>query len=141
MFSLLQVYIVYRVSFIFRLNVFFVSVCTKGFAYLLCRPRGRGLGLLVCKRRFSFHEFYNFLLFIFFTKKHLPTPTTHNLYPLRTHEPRHLATIVKYGFLLRIVAFSSEGKFFTFFGLQDMFCRHVPQVNRRITFITTVKFP
>ena len=73
---LLQVYIVYRVSFIFRLNVFFVSVCTKGFAYLLCRPRGRGLGHLVCKRRFSFHEFYNFLLFIFFT---------HDIYP----HPRH----------------------------------------------------
>ena len=26
-------YIVYRVSFIFRLNAFLVSVCTKGFAY------------------------------------------------------------------------------------------------------------
>ena len=143
LFSLLQVYIVYRVSFIFRLNVFLVSVCTKGFAYLLCWPQRRGLELLVCKRRFSFHKFCNFfaIFFLFFYPRHLPTPTTHNFYPLRTHEPRHLATLVKYGFLLRIVAFSFEGKFFTFFGLQDMFCRHVPQVNRRITFITTVKFP
>ena len=46
LFSLLQVYIVYRVSFIFRLNVFLVSVCTKGFAYLLCCPQRRGLELL-----------------------------------------------------------------------------------------------
>ena len=106
----------YRVSFISRQNAFLVSVCTKKFAYLLCRPRGRGLGLMVCERRFSFHEFYNILLFIiFFYSGHLPTPTTHNLYPLRTHEPRHLATLVKYGVILRIVAFSSEVKFFTFF--------------------------
>ena len=46
-FSLLQVYTVCIVS------------------YLLCWPRGRGIGLLVCTRRFSFHEFYNFLLFNF----------------------------------------------------------------------------
>ena len=46
------------------LNVFLVSVFIKGFGYLLCWPRGRGIGL-VCKRRFSFHEFYNFLLFNF----------------------------------------------------------------------------
>ena len=58
--------IVYRVSFISHLHAFLVSVCTKGFPYLLCRPRGRGLGLLVCKRRFSFREIYNFLLFNFF---------------------------------------------------------------------------
>ena len=64
-------------------------------------PRGRGIGLLVCKRRFSFHEFYNFsyLLYFFFFRKlfYLPTtfththdthqrphprPTTHDLYPL-----------------------------------------------------------
>ena len=32
-FSLHQVYIVYRVSFIFRLNAFLVSFCTKGFTY------------------------------------------------------------------------------------------------------------
>ena len=54
----------HRVSFIFHLNVFLVSVCTRGFGYLLCWPRGRGIGL-VCTRRFSFHEFYNFLLFNF----------------------------------------------------------------------------
>ena len=63
-YSLLQVYIVHRVSYIFYLNVFLVSVCTRGFAYLLCWPRGRGIGL-VCTGRLSFHEFYNFLLFIF----------------------------------------------------------------------------
>ena len=61
--------IVYRVSFISHLHAFLVSVCTKGFPYLLCRPRGRGLGLLVCKRRFSFREIYNFLLFNFFLPK------------------------------------------------------------------------
>ena len=100
LYSLLQVYIVHRVSFIFHLNVFLVSVCTRGFGYLLCWPRGRGIGL-VCTRRFSFHEFYNFLLFIFliliffgrlfFYPRHLPTPTTtpttHDLYPLpRTYD-------------------------------------------------------
>ena len=36
LYSLLQVYIVHRVSFIFHLNVFLVSVCTRGFGYLLC---------------------------------------------------------------------------------------------------------
>ena len=35
-YSLLQVYIVHRVSFIFHLNVFLVSVCARGFGYLLC---------------------------------------------------------------------------------------------------------
>ena len=81
-FSLLQVYTVCIVS------------------YLLCWPRGRGIGLLVCTRRFSFHEFYNFLLFnflifisfwkIFFTHDNYrhphprPTPTTHDLYPRPT---------------------------------------------------------
>ena len=34
--SLLQVYIVYRVSFIFHPNAFLVPVCTRGFAYLFC---------------------------------------------------------------------------------------------------------
>ena len=67
--------------------------------------------------RFSFHEFYNFLLFsfviiiiflktVFFPRQlptptthtqdpHLrPTPTTHDLYPRpTTHDPRHLATL------------------------------------------------
>ena len=100
LYSLLQVYIVHRVSFIFHLNVFLVSVCTRGFAYLLCWPRGRGIGL-VCTRRFSFHEFYNFLLFnflifisfcktFFFTHDIYPhphprpTPTTHDLFPRPT---------------------------------------------------------
>ena len=64
LYSLLQVYIVHRVSFIFHLNVFLVSVFTWGFGYFLCWPRGRGIGL-VCTLRFSFHEFYNFLLFNF----------------------------------------------------------------------------
>ena len=51
--------------FIFCLNAFLVSVCTKGFAYLLCSLQGRGIRLLVCKWGLSFHEFYNFLLFNF----------------------------------------------------------------------------
>ena len=74
-------------------SVIVVSVCTKGFAYLLCWARGRGIGL-VCTRRFSFHEFYNFLPFnflvfisfwkIFFYPRQIPTPTTHDLYPRPT---------------------------------------------------------
>ena len=52
-----------------------------------------GSGLLVCKRRFSFHEFYNFCylilyLYFFFRKTFLiyprRLPTTHYLYPLPT---------------------------------------------------------
>ena len=103
-YSLLQVYIVHRVSFIFHLNVFLVSVCTRGFGYLLCWPRERGKGL-VCTRRFSFHEFYNFLLFnllifiSFWKTIFLPTPFTHththDPRPLpTTHDPRHLATLI-----------------------------------------------
>ena len=53
--------------------------------------------------------FYNFFLFIYFFQllklitfflylfypRHLPTPTTHDLYPLpTTHDPPHLATLV-----------------------------------------------
>ena len=96
LYSLLLVHIVPRVSFIFHLNVFLVSVCTRGFGYLLCWPRGRGIGP-VCTRRFSFNEFYNFLLFhflifisfwkTFFYPWHLPTPTP------TTHDPRHLTTL------------------------------------------------
>ena len=89
--------------FIFHLNVFLVSVCTRGFGCLLCWPRERGKGL-VCTRRFSFHEFYNFLLFnflifIFFCKTFfLPTTFTHththDPRPLpTTHDPWHLATL------------------------------------------------
>ena len=101
MYSLLQVYgIVHRVSFIVHLNVYLVSVCA-----LLCWLRGRGIGL-VCTRRFSFHEFYNFLLFkflilIFFGRLFfLPTTVTHththDPHPqptTSTHDPRHLATL------------------------------------------------
>ena len=102
--------IVHRVSFIFHLNAFLVPVCTRGLAYLFCWPRGRGIGL-VCTRRFSFHEFYNFLLFNFlififlediflpttFTHTHdpRPTPTTHDPHPrptTSTHYPRPLPT-------------------------------------------------
>ena len=92
-------YIAYSVSFIFHLNVFLVSVSSKGFAYLLCWPRRNE----TVTRRFSFHEFYNFLLFnflilIFFGKPFLPTPTptthTHDPRPLpTTHDRRHLATL------------------------------------------------
>ena len=96
LYSLLQVYIVHRVSFIFHLNVFLVYVCPRGFGYLLCWPQGRGKGLaMVCTRRFSFHEFYNFLLFNFlifisFWKTFFFTHThTHDLYPRpTTHDPR-----------------------------------------------------
>ena len=62
-----------------------------------------GIGL-VCTRRFSFHKFYNFLLFnflilIFFGNFFLPTTFTHththDPRPLpTTHDPRHLATLV-----------------------------------------------
>ena len=79
-YSLVQVFIVHRVSFIFHPNTFLVSVCTRGFAYLLCWPRGRGIRL-VCTRRFSFHELCNFLLL-------LPTTFTHT----HTHDPRLLPT-------------------------------------------------
>ena len=40
-FSLHQVYIVYRVSFIFRLNAFLVSFCTKGLAYSALLTAGK----------------------------------------------------------------------------------------------------
>ena len=63
-----------------------MSVCTRGFGYLLCWPRGRGIEL-VCTRRFSFHELCNFLLFnflifisfwktCFFTHDNYPHPRT-----------------------------------------------------------------
>ena len=94
---LLQVYMLYRVS----LTV--VSFCTKGFAYLVCWPRGRGVGL-TCTRRFSFHEFYNFLPFNFFFLENLILPTTfththtHDPRPqTTTHDPRHLATLAGQG--------------------------------------------
>ena len=111
--------IVYRVSFISHLHAFLVSVCTKGFAYLLCRPRGRGLGLLVCKRRFSFREIYNFLLFNFF----LPSTFTHthDLYPLRTHEPRHYKQhSSNTGLYWQLLPFHLKVSFLHFFVLQDM---------------------
>ena len=73
---------------------------------MLCSPWGRAIGLLVCTRRLSFHEFYNFLLLNFLTfiifffwkllfyPRHLATPTTHDLYPRpTTHDPRHLVTL------------------------------------------------
>ena len=90
-------YIVYRVSFIFHLNAFLVPFCIRGFAYLFSAdrwPRRRGIGL-VCTQRFSFHEFYNFLLFNFYFFRRLffthyiyphphPRPTTSTHYPLPT---------------------------------------------------------
>ena len=80
LYSLVQVFIVHRVSFIFHRNAFLVFVCTRGFAYLLWWPRERGRRL-VCTRRFSFHELCNFLLL-------LPTTFTHT----HTHDPRLLPT-------------------------------------------------
>ena len=84
-------YIVYRVSFIFHLNAFLVPFCIRGFAYLFSAdrwPRGRGIGL-VCTQRFSFHEFYNFLLFNFYFSEDffLPTTFTH------THTPPTTSTL------------------------------------------------
>ena len=85
-----------------------MSVCA-----FLCWLRGRGIGL-ECTPRFSFHEFYNFLLFkfliliffgrLFFTHDNYPhphprpTPTTHDGCPRpTTHDPRHLAILlIKY---------------------------------------------
>ena len=87
-YSLLQVYIVHRVSFIFHLDVLLVAVCTRGFAYLLCWPRGRGIGL-VCTRRFSFHEFYKICYSIFNFYFVWKTFFTHDIYP-HPH-PRHFA--------------------------------------------------
>ena len=99
--------VVYRVSFIFHLNAFLVPVCTRGL------PRENGIGL-VCTRRFSFHEFYNFLLFnlcnfyffgrLFFTHDIYPHPhprhtsTTHDPRPT-IHDQRHLATLAANIFL------------------------------------------
>ena len=75
-----------------------MSVCTKGFAYLLCWPRGRGIGLLVMYAEiFRFMNFttfcYSFFLILifffleklFFNPRPTPTPTstTHDL----THYP------------------------------------------------------
>ena len=99
----------HRVSFIFRLNVFLVSVCNRG--SLICfADRGEGVGL-VCRRRFSFHEFYNFLLFnflififlgrLFFTHDIYAhphprtTPTNHDLYPLPSTVDIYLHSIPK----------------------------------------------
>ena len=101
---------VYRVSFIFHLNAFLVPVCTRGLAHLFCWPRGRGIGP-VCTRRFSFHEFYNFLRFNFlifktiFHPQHLPTPTltTHDIYPLPTTFSYTSGSVVKCRLFLRLM--------------------------------------
>ena len=91
LYSLVQVFIVYRVSFIFHRNAFLVSVCTRGFTYLLCWPRGRGRRL-VCTRRFSFHELYNFLLLLPTTFTHTHTHTHDPRSLPTTYDPRHLGT-------------------------------------------------
>ena len=67
----------------------------------LCLPRGKGRGL-VCTRKFSFREFYNFLLFyflivIFLENCFFPTTFTHSHDPHRyprpaTHDPRQRIT-------------------------------------------------
>ena len=65
----------------------------------LCLPRGRGRGL-VCTRRFSFREFYNFLLFYFLIVIFLENCFfSHDIYPLprptpipTTHDPRQRIT-------------------------------------------------
>ena len=123
--SLLQVYLVYRVSFIFHLNAFLVPV-TREFAHLFCWPRRRGIGL-VCTLRFSFHEFYNFFLFIFvnfyfffFKTFHThPRPTT------SIHYPRHLVTLQLNGLWLtkqnrNIVLSALKGVHFRFPNYWDL---------------------
>ena len=107
LYSLLQVYIVHRVSFIFHLNVFQCPFVQED-SVICFADRGEGEQEQGMGNRFSFHEFYNFLLFSFviiiiFLKTvffpttithtqdpHLrPTPTTHDLYPRpTTHDPR-----------------------------------------------------
>ena len=116
LYSLLQVYIVHRVSFIFHLNVFQCPFVQED-SVICFADRGEGEQEQGMGNRFSFHEFYNFLLFsfviiiiflktVFFPRQlptptthtqdpHLrPTPTTHDLYPRpTTHDPRYLATL------------------------------------------------
>ena len=99
-FSLLQVDTVYKVSVIFRLNAFLVSGCTKGFAYLLCWQRGRGIGLLVCTQDFRCMNFttfchlvfqiYIFWNFLFSTHDIYPNPHPQPRPMTSTHYPRHL---------------------------------------------------
>ena len=115
MHSLLQVYgIVHRVSFIFHLNVFLVSVCARGFGYLLCWSRGRGIGMTGMYgeifvswilQLFPIKLKKDFFWKTFFYPRQLPTPTptptTQNLYPRpTTDDPRHLATLGQFCVLL-----------------------------------------
>ena len=69
------VYIVHSTHFIFCLNAFLVSTCSKDLLtayYLLCWPQGTGTGLLcICTQRLAFHNFttifrFNFVLHLFF---------------------------------------------------------------------------
>ena len=94
-FSLLQVYIVYRVSFVFRLNAFLESVCTKD--SLTCfADRGEGEQDWYVRRDFRFINFTTFcyLIFVFFWKTFFFF--TNDIYPRpvpTTHDPQHLATL------------------------------------------------
>ena len=92
LYSLLQFYIVNRTSFIFHLNVFLVSVCTRGFGYCFA-DRGEGEWDWYVRGDFRFMNFFTtfcyliFLIFISFWNffcypRQLPTPTT------STHDPR-----------------------------------------------------
>ena len=91
LYSLLQVYIVHRVSFIFHLNVLQCPFVQED-AVICFADRGEGEQEQGIGNRFSFHEFYNFLLFnflIFFLKTFfLPTTIAHT----HTHDPRPLPT-------------------------------------------------
>ena len=69
------VYIVHSTHFIFCLNAFLVSTCSKDLLtayYLLCWPQGTGTGLLcICTQRLAFHNLttifrFNFVLHLFF---------------------------------------------------------------------------
>ena len=96
-YSLLQVYIVHRVSFIFHLNVFLVSVFTRGFGYCFA-DRGEEEWDCYVRRDFRFmnftafcylifFDFYFFLEYFFFTHDNYPhshprpLPTTHDPRP------------------------------------------------------------
>ena len=80
--SLLQVYIVYRVAFIFHLKAFLVAVWLKD--SLICfADRGEGKWDWYVRGDFYFTNFTTFLIFFFFENFFLPTTFNHT----HTHDP------------------------------------------------------
>ena len=97
--SLLQVYIVNRVSFIFRLSSFLESVCTKGLTFCFADRREgeqdqhvRGVRFMNFTTFCCFICFYFLFLWETFLPRHLPTPTltlaTHVLSPTLSQTSR-----------------------------------------------------